>query len=270
MSKEKKEKKKGSCFGTILKVVLVIVIIFAALYVYMQWSEKREREASYSTDYWPTDGIALMLPEPEQEYGILHSKSETYLHVTTGHVSADDFTTYINECSDAGYTIDYYQSSRMYDAENEEGYSVTLNYDEDDKEMSITLNAPKEPETENNEATTESSNPTAVETETQTEAAVAETESSEELVDGMRPEFKEAMDEYEEFFDEYVEFMQTYSESDNIVTLATQYAKFMTQYSETMEAFEAWEDEDLNDVEAAYYVEVSARITQKLLTVSAE
>ncbi|MCC8049753.1 MAG: hypothetical protein LIP10_03710 [Clostridiales bacterium] len=268
MSKEKKEKKKGSCFGTILKVVLVIVIIFAALYVYMQWSEKREREASYSTDYWPTDGIALMLPEPEQEYGILHSKSETYLHVTTGHVSADDFTAYINECSDAGYMIDYYQSSSMYDAENEDGYSLTLTYDDDDEEMSITLNAPKEPETGEEEAETAAA---VVETEVQTEAAVAaETESSEELVDGMRPEFKEAMDEYEEFFDEYVEFMQTYSESDNIVTLATQYAKFMTQYSETMEAFEAWEDEDLNDVEAAYYIEVSARITQKLLTVSAE
>ena len=37
--------------------------------------------------------------------------------------------------------------------------------------------------------------------------------SSEEMVDGMRVSFKEAMDSYEKFFDEYVAFMKKYQES---------------------------------------------------------
>lgn len=36
-----KEKKKGSCFGTILKVLLVVVLIFAALIAYVDWSSKK-------------------------------------------------------------------------------------------------------------------------------------------------------------------------------------------------------------------------------------
>lgn len=90
-----------------------------------------------------------------------------------------------------------------------------------------------------------------------------------ELIDGMRPEFKEAMDTYEAFFDEYIAFMKKYAESDGTdLTLLSDYADYMSKYAETMEAFEAWENKELNTAETAYYVEVQTRISQKLLQVA--
>lgn len=89
--------------------------------------------------------------------------------------------------------------------------------------------------------------------------------TTEEMVDGMRVSFKEAMDSYEEFFDEYAAFMKKYKESDNAATMLTDYLKFMEQYTETMTKLEEWDSSDMNDAELKYYIEVTARINQKLL-----
>ena len=103
---------------------------------------------------------------------------------------------------------------------------------------------------------------------TETSAAFTEVQSAEpELVDGLRPEFKEAMDSYEEFFDDYVEFMKSYMEDP--LSMMGEYASMMTQYAETMTALGALDDGTLSDEEAIYYAEVTLRINQKLLEVAA-
>ncbi len=89
-----------------------------------------------------------------------------------------------------------------------------------------------------------------------------------ELVNGMRPEFKVAMDSYEEFFDEYCEFMKKYSKSDNITSMLTDYMEYMTKYADTMKKLDEIGEEELNSVELKYYTEVVGRITQKLVEVS--
>ena len=98
---------------------------------------------------------------------------------------------------------------------------------------------------------------------------VAETEPATEpvkLVNGMRPDFKEAMDAYEAFFDEYIEFMTKYEESDNPITMLVEYGDFMLKYADYMEKFDAWDDGTLNDTEMNYYLQVQTRVNQKLLT----
>ena len=96
-----------------------------------------------------------------------------------------------------------------------------------------------------------------------------ETEApAENLVDGMRPEFKEAIDSYEAFFDEYCEFMKKYNESPNDLTLLTQYAEYIAQYTDTMSKMEALDDGEMNDAETKYYAEVTSRINQKLLEIA--
>lgn len=82
------------------------------------------------------------------------------------------------------------------------------------------------------------------------------------------PEFKEAMDNYEEFFDEYCEFMKKYTNSDDATSMLTDYADYMAKYAETMEKMEAINQDELSTAEVAYYAEVSARISQKLLEVA--
>lgn len=81
----------------------------------------------------------------------------------------------------------------------------------------------------------------------------------------IRPEFKEAMDSYEEFFDEYAAFMKKYAESGGSLSMLSDYMEFLDKYTETMEAMEAWEEGEMSTEEAAYYLEVTTRINQKLL-----
>ena len=99
------------------------------------------------------------------------------------------------------------------------------------------------------------------------ETAVPE-ETAPELIDGMRPEFKEAMDAYEAFYDEYCEFMTEYSENPADFTLLAKYGELMIKAAEMDKAFEEWDEDELNDAELKYYVKVSNRITEKLLDVS--
>ena len=76
------------------------------------------------------------------------------------------------------------------------------------------------------------------------------------------------MDSYEEFFDEYVSIMKKYKANPTDMSILSDYAKYMGQYADMMQKFEKWENEDLNTAEAAYYVDVQARITKKLLEVA--
>lgn len=88
-----------------------------------------------------------------------------------------------------------------------------------------------------------------------------------ELVDGMHPEFKEAMDSYEEFFDEYCKFMKKYSKSSDTTSLLADYADYMAKYADYMEKMEKLGKDDLNDEELKYYTKVTMRINEKLLDV---
>ena len=99
----------------------------------------------------------------------------------------------------------------------------------------------------------------------------AEPAAEEEPLDEsrIRPEFKEAMDSCEQFYDEYVAFMQKYQENPGDLTLLADYASYITRYEEMMNKLDAIEEDDLTTAELAYYIEVTSRIQQKLLTIAA-
>lgn len=83
--------------------------------------------------------------------------------------------------------------------------------------------------------------------------------------DAMSSDFLSAMNSYEAFMDEYVAFMKKYSENPSDLDLLRDYASYMAKYSDLMQKFENWEDDDLNDAEMTYYLEVQMRVNQKLL-----
>ena len=108
--------------------------------------------------------------------------------------------------------------------------------------------------------------PTQSATEPTVEATVpAATEGKED--NSIDPEFKAAMDSYEKFFDEYVAIMKKYKANPMDMSILSDYAKYMGQYADMMQQFEKWEKEDLNAAETAYYIDVQARVTQKLLEI---
>lgn len=104
-------------------------------------------------------------------------------------------------------------------------------------------------------------------TEPSTEVT-APTSSEETDTAEINPDFKAAMDSYEKFFDEYVAIMKKYKANPTDMSILSDYATYMGQYADMMQKFEKWENEDLNTAEAAYYIDVQARITKKLLEVA--
>lgn len=92
---------------------------------------------------------------------------------------------------------------------------------------------------------------------------------SEEMVDGMRVSFKEAMDSYEAFYDEYVVFMKKYHDSDDSLSMLPDYLKLIAKAEEANKKLDEWDSDTLNDVELKYYLEVTSRVTQKLVDVAA-
>ena len=95
-----------------------------------------------------------------------------------------------------------------------------------------------------------------------------ESNASEELVDGMRPEFKDAMDSYEAFYDEYCDVIKKYTENPSDMKLLADYTDMLAKAAEMTEKFDAWENGDLNSAELKYYLDVNNRVTQKLLDVA--
>ena len=94
------------------------------------------------------------------------------------------------------------------------------------------------------------------------QAVVAENE--------IRPEVKEFLDAYEACMDEYVDFMQKYMNADptSMVSMMGDYYSILARYTEFAEKIEAFDESELTNAELAYYLEVTNRVSQKLLSVA--
>ena len=86
----------------------------------------------------------------------------------------------------------------------------------------------------------------------------------------IRPEVKEFLDAYEACMDEYVDFMQHYmnDESDSTLSMMGDYYRILRRYTEFAEKIDAFDESELTNAELAYYLEVTNRVSQKLLRVA--
>ena len=100
--------------------------------------------------------------------------------------------------------------------------------------------------------------------------AVEEPEINEQAsaVDGVDPELKAFLDSYEEFMDEYIAFMKKYTEDPgNAVSMLTEYATIMEKYGDFAEKIEQYDEKEMSTEDAKYYLEVTTRVTQKMLEI---
>ena len=102
----------------------------------------------------------------------------------------------------------------------------------------------------------------AQEPETETET-VSESE--------IRPEVKEFLDAYETCMNEYVDFMQKYLKADaaSMVSMMGDYYDILSRYTEFTDKMDAFDETELTDAELAYYIAVTGRVSQKMLTIAA-
>lgn len=80
------------------------------------------------------------------------------------------------------------------------------------------------------------------------------------------PEFKQLMDSYEAFIDEYVGFMSTYNASTATAEMIASYTSLMSRYTDFAARINAVDTNNLPEADMAYYLAVTARVEQKLLT----
>lgn len=216
---------------------------------------------------WPDNDLCSLLPAPKSNFGYFNSNSSSYLSVSIGNTSVQDFEDYVEACQDSGFNVDYYSSDNSYSAKNSDGYSLYVKY-AGVNVMEITLNKPYEDT--DDDTTIDESSPTEEEPEEskepEKEPVSSKPEDSSSSEDGLSTEFKNAMDSYEEFMDDYIDFMEKYQNSDGTdLSLITEYTEYMNKYAQVCEDFEAWDSKDMNSTEAAYYLEVQTRVNQKLL-----
>jgi len=70
--------------------------------------------------------------------------------------------------------------------------------------------------------------------------------------------------------DEYVLFMQKYMSADanDMLSMMGDYYSILSRYTEFAEKLDAMDESELTDAELAYYIEVTGRVSQKLLSVA--
>ena len=88
-----------------------------------------------------------------------------------------------------------------------------------------------------------------------------------QVTNGVSPDFKETMDSYENFFNDYIDFMKKYTDegsSANAFSMLADYSEFMAKYADMMNNMANIDTSTLSAADSAYYLEVTARIYQKL------
>ena len=298
MIKEKKPFYKRWWF--ILIVILVVISAFSSIKSGLK--NASDKKSTYS---WPDTALVNMIPQPDSKYGKIIMENESYFSIDVYKVSKEAFEKYIEGCKSSGFTVDYTKFDTSYMADNGDGYSLSLFYNEKEKNLNISLRAPEETSSEqemedivsdkekenidtntenesadnesinsegtNNENTSNEKSSESKETsetneaDTKKENDQAETETSDNSSGDIRPEFKECLDGYEKFMNEYCDFMKKYTTSDDITSMAMDYAKLLKEEIEWAEKIDNLENEEMNAAEAKYYAEVTLRVSQKLL-----
>ena len=227
----------------------------------------------YGDFTWPDSDLARLLPVPDSTYGVIEWENLNGFVIDVANITLDDFNNYVSACKDNGFTVDYQSGSDYYWANDEVGNKLSLRYQDGDV-MFIRIDSADESSSEDisesNSSTSEEStiDITSDNVET-TDDFSEETAKSESSDDGIRPEFKEAMDSYESFMNEYCEFMEKYNSSDDVTSMLSDYTDYMTQYVETMKKIDDIGEEEMSSEEAIYYTEVTTRVSKKLLEVGA-
>ncbi len=93
---------------------------------------------------WPDNELAQMVPSLESSLIKMDDYYDDRIAITVYGLTEDDFSAYVEQIIDAGYTIDADEREAGYDAANAEGYEVGLSYYENTESIYLTVDAPGE------------------------------------------------------------------------------------------------------------------------------
>ena len=128
---------------------------------------------------WPTQGIAASVPAPKSKIGKIEWEHSDSFLIYVAETSKEEYREYVERCAEAGFNIDYDKDENYYRADNEDGYSIDIDYEGFDV-IRIRVDAPIE-EDNYEEVLTEPS-----------ESASEPEESVSETVDNMKNDWETA------------------------------------------------------------------------------
>lgn len=218
---------------------------------------------------WPSSEAANQLPVPKSIFGKFSYENEGSFEVYIGNTGREDYEKYVKDCSDKGFTVDYSKGDDWYYANNNSGWHLSLKY-EGNNIMSIGISAPVNKPKDSGGSNKSDAKKDAAKSTPEQSASKAEAtpKTNTKLVNGLRSDFKAAMDSYEAAMDEYVAFMQKYKKNPTDETILNEYSTYLNKYNDVVKKFNNWHSKDLNSDELNYYVDVQARVSKKLIAVS--
>lgn len=228
---------------------------------------------------WSDIGLSTLIPKPVSSVGKITIDSSSQLYAYVCDTTHDDYNAYVEQCIANGFTVDYSKYENSFSADNENEDSIYIKY-EGFNIMSISIYAAEEDsqETESTESATDliSTEATDIPAQTTAEQTTAPqtttaapteepTPAQSQSESGVRAEVKQALDSYEALMNEYCDFMKKYSASPDDLTLIMEYSDFLAKYTDAMDKLSALDDIELNDEETKYYLEVTNRVSARLI-----
>lgn len=199
---------------------------------------------------WPTTGLATKLPNPGKTKGNITSDSSSQFTAYIGDMDKAAYDAYVEQCIAAGFNVKYDKNKKRYEADNQQGDSLHVEY-KGFNTVYISLEAAKADSSSSTTASAATSTTPSTNTSTNQSA-------------GASADFKKTMDDYEKTIDSYIAFMKKYNESSNTASMAADYAKYMSDYANVMSEIDAIDENTLTEADRKYYIEVNTRIAKKL------
>lgn len=127
-----------------IKTIVGAVILVVAIIILVVRYGQTNRGTSYmdDTDYsatfeWQDSGLFTQIPEPNTNNGTIVWELEEQIYIELYNVSDDDFDSYVKECREAGFTVDVSKTDMVFYASDEEGYGLSIFYDDSTKVMKV-------------------------------------------------------------------------------------------------------------------------------------
>lgn len=117
-----------------------ILTLLLTLVVLLSLSACGKKQKEY--DLWPTYGLATMLPAPDTEKIKVYDYSSS-ISIDIDVDSPDAFSSYVERCEEAGWTVEAERKADAYSAFNAEGYKLDINFFQAMGQLSIHLYEPK-------------------------------------------------------------------------------------------------------------------------------
>ena len=121
---------------------ILAIIAFVLIIPILSINGKSSSSKTEHTIVWNDIVMNEMLPKPKKNKGYIYSNSEEHLSIDVYKSSKEDYNKYVEECKEKGFTVESKKDTNSYDAYNENGYKLRIDYREYNKEYNISLDAP--------------------------------------------------------------------------------------------------------------------------------